>query len=62
MDFLVTDEISKLKSVIIGIAEDSGNVKSISELYDPISISNFKNGLYPSQNAMIGELNNFAES
>jgi len=62
MDFLVTDETSKLKSVIIGIAEDSGNVKSVSELYDPISISNFKSGLYPSQNAMIGELNNFAES
>ena len=38
MDFLVTDETSKLKSVIIGIAEDSGNVKSVSELYDPISI------------------------
>ena len=40
MDFFVKDETSKLKSVIIGIANSSGGIPELNDLYDPKSIKN----------------------
>ena len=40
MNFLVKDETSKLKSVIIGIANSSGGIPDLKDLYDPKSIEN----------------------
>ena len=53
MEFLVSGETSRLRSVIIGIANSSGNTPVLSELYDPKSIENFKKGTYPLETDMI---------
>ena len=47
MDFFVKDETSKLKSVIIGIANSSGGIPELNDLYDPKSIKNLIAGNYP---------------
>ena len=59
MEFLVSGETSRLRSVIIGIANSSGNIPVLSELYDPKSIENLKKGTYPLETDMIKELENF---
>ena len=58
MEFLVSGETSRLRSVIIGIANSSGNIPVLSELYDPKSIENLKKGTYPLETDMIKELEN----
>ena len=47
MNFSVNDETSKLISVIIGIANNSGGIPKLKDLYDPKSIENLKSGKYP---------------
>jgi hypothetical protein len=47
MEFLVSGETSKLRSVVIGIADSLGEIPSLKELYDPKSIENLKKGTYP---------------
>ncbi len=44
MEFLVSGETSRLRSVIIGIADSLGSTPVLSELYDPKSIENLKKG------------------
>ena len=62
MIFSVNDETSKLDSVIIGIANSSGGVPYIENLYDPKSIENLKKGEYPLEIDMINELENLANT
>ena len=62
MIFSVNDETSKLVSVIIGIANSSGGVPNIENLYDPKSIENLKKGEYPLEIDMINELENLANT
>ena len=62
MIFSVNDETSKLDSVIIGIANSSGGVPDIENLYDPKSIENLKKGEYPLEIDMINELENLANT
>ena len=59
MNFLVSSETSKLKSVIIGIANSNGIISHIDDLYDPKSIENLKKGTYPKESDMILELDSF---
>ena len=59
MEILVSGETSKLRSVIIGIADSLGNIPSLKELYDPKSIENLKKGTYPLESDMVKELENF---
>ena len=59
MNFLVSSETSKLRSVIIGIADSLGEKPVLSDLYDPKSIENLKKGTYPTEKDMIKELQNF---
>ena len=59
MEFLVSSETSKLRSVIIGIADSLGEKPVLSDLYDPKSIENLKKGTYPTEKNMIQELQNF---
>ena len=42
MNFLVSSETSKLKSVIIGIANSNGKTPHIDDLYDPKVNRKFK--------------------
>ena len=59
MEILVSSETSKLRSVIIGIADSLGQKPVLSDLYDPKSIENLKKGTYPTEKDMIQELQNF---
>lgn len=59
MEILVSSETSKLRSVIIGIADSLGEKPVLSDLYDPKSIENLKKGTYPTEKNMIQELQNF---
>lgn len=62
MNFSVNDETSKLISVIIGIANNSGGIPKIQNLYDPKSIENLKKGEYPLELDMINELENLSNT
>ena len=59
MEFLVSSETSKLRSVIIGIADSLGKTPVLHDLYDPKSIENLKKGTYPLESEMVNELQNF---
>ena len=56
MEILVSSETSKLRSVIIGIADSLGEKPVLSDLYDPKSIENLKKGTYPTKHSLIEEL------
>ena len=61
MNFLVSSETSKLKSVIIGIANSNGKIPHIDDLYDPKSIENLRKGTYPKESDMVLELESFVD-
>lgn len=52
----VTDETSRLKAVILGIAEANGPVPTIEEAYDPKSKRHIKAGTYPKESDMVDEM------
>ena len=52
----VTNETNKLKAVILGTAESNGPIPDLKEAYDPKSIMHIKNGTYPVESDMVGEL------
>ena len=59
MEILVSGETSKLRSVIIGIADSLGNIPSLKELYDPKSIENLNKGTYPLESDMVKRIRKF---
>ena len=59
MEFNVADETSTLKSVIIGVAKNSGKIPDLKDLYDPKSVRNLKNNSYPSESDLKKELSEF---
>lgn len=61
MNFNIIDETSNLRSVIIGIAKNSGNVPKMKDFYDPQSLQNFKNNNYPSELDLVDQLGNFVK-
>jgi len=56
----IKDEISQLKSVVLGIAESSGKIPSPKEAYDPKSLEHILAGTYPQETNMIREMSAFA--
>src|SRR5690625_293107 len=52
----VKDETSKLKSVVLGTAESSGETPTTEETYDPKSRKHVKAGTYPDESDMIQEM------
>ncbi|KAA1243400.1 dimethylarginine dimethylaminohydrolase family protein [Aquimarina sp. RZ0] len=56
MKLNINNETSRLESVIIGIADDFGGTPIISEAYDPKSIKHIREGTYPKEESMVGEL------
>ena len=56
MNLNLYDEISTLKSVILGNAYTLGNKPKINQTYDPSSIIHLKKGTYPLKNDLINEL------
>lgn len=53
----VQNEISRLRSVVLGTAESNGPIPIIEDCYDPKSIEHIKAGTYPKEGDMIEELN-----
>lgn len=52
----ITDETSRLKAVILGIAEANGPIPTIEEAYDPKSKRHIKAGTYPKESDMVDEM------
>ena len=52
----ITNETSRLRSVVLGTAVDNGPIPQISQAYDPKSIVHIKAGTYPKEKDMVREL------
>jgi len=52
----VQDETSRLRAVVLGIAEANGPTPKLKDAYDPKSIENIKAGTYPLEKDMISEM------
>jgi N-dimethylarginine dimethylaminohydrolase len=59
MKLHITNETSRLKSVVLGTARSSGPVPAIEDCYDPKSIENVLAGTYPKEEDMIREMEEF---
>ena len=55
----IENEYSKLKTVILGIADDLGVPPNESDAYDPRSLYHIKNNSYPIEDDLLRELDNF---
>lgn len=60
MKLHIINETSKLKSVILGVANSNGPQPKIEEAYDPKSIQHIKEGTYPVEEDMIEEIEQVA--
>ena len=58
----IINETSRLKSVILGVANSIGAQPEIDEAYDPKSIEHIKAGTYPEEKHMILEMNEVASA
>lgn len=56
MKLNVNNETSRLRAVVLGIADSEGGVPKLSEAYDPKSIEHIKAGTYPKEEDMVKEL------
>ena len=52
----VQNETSRLRAVVLGIANNIGPIPTIDEAYDPKSIEHIKAGTYPTEMDMIAEM------
>ena len=55
----VKNETSRLKAVVLGIANSNGPTPTIDEAYDPKSLEHIKAGTYPVESDMIKEMSAF---
>ena len=59
IDVKIHNETGRLKSVVVGIANDFGGTPKESECYDPKSIENIRKGTFPNEKDLINELDGF---
>jgi N-dimethylarginine dimethylaminohydrolase len=52
----ITNETSRLKSVVLGVANSNGGEPDLEEAYDPKSIKHIKEGTYPKEKDMVEEM------
>ncbi|MDP5157029.1 MAG: arginine deiminase-related protein [Flaviramulus sp.] len=57
----ITDEISRLREVILGTAESNGRIPKVEDCYDPKSIEHVLSGTYPKESDMILEMDAVAK-
>lgn len=60
MKLHVNDETSRLKTVILGVANSNGPQPKLEEAYDPKSIKHIKEGTYPKEEDMVAEMDEVA--
>ena len=58
----ISDETSRLKAVVLGIANSNGPTPTIDEAYDPKSIEHIKKGTYPKEEDMVLEMDQFEQA
>ena len=56
MKLHITNETSRLKSVLLGVANSNGGEPHLEEAYDPKSIKHIKEGTYPKEKDMVEEM------
>lgn len=56
LELNVKDEVSRLRAVVLGRADDSGPVPTLEETYDPKSAMNIRKGTYPTIPDMVREM------
>lgn len=61
MKLNIKNETSRLRAVILGIAQSNGPVPSIEEAYDPKSLEHIKAGTYPTEEDMVAEMDAVAK-
>lgn len=59
MQINITNETSKLKSVVLGMPHSMGNPHSLEDSYDAKSYYSLQNGIYPTENDIIFEMTEF---
>ena len=52
----IVNEVNKLKTVLVGIADDFGGIPDIEDCYDPKSRQNVIAGTYPTNAACVQEM------
>jgi N-dimethylarginine dimethylaminohydrolase len=57
----ITDEISRLRAVVLGIADKNGPTPALEDCYDPKSREHVQAGTYPLEADMVRELDGFRE-
>ncbi len=55
----ITDEISRLRAVVLGIADENGPTPALEDCYDPKSREHVLAGIYPLEADMVRELDGF---
>ncbi|MFD0933379.1 dimethylarginine dimethylaminohydrolase family protein [Psychroflexus salinarum] len=60
MKLNISNETSRLKTVILGVANSSGDQPKLEDAYDPKSIKHIKEGTYPEEEDMIEEMESVA--
>ncbi len=61
MQLNVQNETSSLQAVILGTAESFGGTPKLEDAYDPKSVEHIKAGTYPTEEAMVAEMDAFAQ-
>lgn len=56
LDLNVKDEVSRLRAVVLGRADENGPVPTLEETYDPKSAMNIRKGTYPTIPDMVNEM------
>ena len=62
MKLFLKNETSRLKSVLLGNANNIEKKPNIYQTYDPLSIINLKKGTYPKKNDLIKELDSYKKA
>ena len=57
----IKNETSRLRSVILGIAESNGPIPKVEDCYDPKSMENVLAGTYPNEEDMIFEMDTLSD-
>ncbi|POY38126.1 amidinotransferase [Flavobacterium alvei] len=55
----INDETSRLRTVVLGVANSNGPTPSIQEAYDPKSLEHIRAGTYPKEEDMVVEMEAF---
>ena len=59
MEIFISNETARLRAVVLGLPQSNGPVPTLEQTYDSKSYESVKNGVYPSQEDIIAEMDAF---